>query len=268
MYEKSYFKFSHSSEVTNGIYIFTGIEYANRHPLDNATDDSWHQNRNIEYTKNNPPTPDAPILTDHKALIFTLSARFTINQKYFTYPNRKITFGSNYPIISVNYKKGIPTIFYSSVDFDYLSVKAEKKLDLKKLGEASIALQMGTFLRSVDLSFADYKHFNGNRTIFTRQDIQNRFMLLDYYTYSTNGVYAEAHWEHHLNGFITNRIPLLKKLNWQLVNSFNYLYTNRGNYVEGGLGFEHIFKYFRLDYAIGYHETGAIQHGVRVGLGF
>jgi hypothetical protein len=269
MYEKAYVKVTHGSEIVNGIYLSAGAEYAQRYVLNNTTDYSFNTNKGIHFTPNDPAAPNSPLFADNKALTIHLSARFTIGQKYLSYPGRKITLGTKYPIFSVNYRKGIPTLLNSNVNFDYLSVKAEYDLNLKKLGEANIEVQSGVFLNNTTMYFADYKHFNGNKTIFSKSDHSNSFWLLDYYTYSTNRAYFEAHWEHHLNGWLTNRVPLLRNLKWQLVNSINYLYNDvSGNYVEASIGFEHIFRFFRVDYAGGYMENKGFRQGVRIGLGF
>ncbi|MEJ7659162.1 MAG: DUF5686 family protein [Hymenobacter sp.] len=91
------------------------------------------------------------------------------------------------------------------------------------------------------LTFADYRHFSGNRTLLAANFEQ--FQLLDYYQYSTRASYIEGHFNHHFNGFIFNKIPLLRSLKWQEVVSVNYLHTAQiGQYLELGAGVEHIFK--------------------------
>ena len=140
---------------------------------------------------------------------------------------------------------------------------------MKKFGQADFEVQTGAYLNNTTMYFADYKHFNGNQTILSKSDHSNSFWLLDYYTYSTNKTYLEAHWEHHLNGWLTDKIPLIRKLKWQLVNSVNYLVNDvSGNYVEASIGFEHVFQFFRIDYAGGYLENTGYRQGVRVGMGF
>ena len=69
------------------------------------------------------------------------------------------------------------------------------------------------------ISFIDFKHFNGNQTHFTQSNQLKKFALLPYYALSTNKNYAEIHAEHNFKGYILGKIPLLNKLNFNLVLS-------------------------------------------------
>ena len=101
-----------------------------------------------------------------------------------------------------------------------------------------------------------------------------QFQLLDYYQYSTRARYVEAHYNHHFNGFIFNKVPLLRRLKWQEVFTLNYLYTpTAGNYLELGAGIEHIFGLGRVDFytrlqAGSNQPSLGANTGLRLGLGF
>jgi hypothetical protein len=63
----------------------------------------------------------------------------------------------------------------------------------------------------------DYQHFNGNQTLAASEYL-NSFQLAPYYANSTTAAfYATGHLEHHFNGFLTNKIPVFRRLNWNLV---------------------------------------------------
>ena len=165
-------------------------------------------------------------------------------EKYIDRPYEKFRMGSKYPTFELVYKKGIPGI--SDVNFDYLELGVIKKFNWKLYGESDIHVVGGTFLNTSSMTFVDFQHFHGNQ-IFIRQTKGGRhFQLLDYYTYSTKDQFIEGHFEHHFNGFILNKIPLINKLKWQSVFSLNYLDTPYLNgYTELGVGIEHIFRFFR-----------------------
>lgn len=267
IYEKVFFSFQHGRELINGIYFNLGGEYAIRTKLQNSTDFSIYTNRSIAFTPNNSGLNNAD--ENSKALLFNADIKFTFKQKYITYPNFKIGSGSRYPTLAFSYKKGIHGLFYSDVNYDFLASTMEYKINLKQKGKVNLELQGGGFINNRSLFFVDYKHFNGNQTIFSRSNLKNSFWLLDYYAFSTNNYFIEAHWDHHLNGFITHTIPYLNALNWQFVNTINFLYTPQlKNYLEIGLGMEHIFKYFRVDYTVGISENIPLRHGVKIGMGF
>ena len=78
-----------------------------------------------------------------------------------------------------------------------------------------------------------------------------------------NDEYASWDVTYYLNGWLFNRIPLLKKLKWREVLSCRGLYGNLSDknnpafqqdllghtpYVEAGVGVENIFKVLRVDY--------------------
>ena len=74
--------------------------------------------------------------------------------------------------------------------------------------------------------------------------------------------------EHHFNGLLTNKIPLFRRLNWNLVAGSNAFYVNRdNNYVEIFGGLENIFKLIRVDVVGSLSEwqsgTGNVAHWLR-----
>ncbi len=114
----------------------------------------------------------------------------------------------------------------------------------------------------------DYRHFNGNQTILANQDYLNSFKLLPYYLYSTNKYYAEVHAEHHFNGFIFNKIPLLKKTKIQEVVGGHFLYNDKLNqFYEVNFALENIFRIIRVDYVMAYGPNGSFKNGFLIGIG-
>ena len=82
-------------------------------------------------------------------------------------------------------------------------------------------------------------------------------------------LYGEAHVEWNLNGFLTNKIPLLKNAGWNLVAGNNTLYLNQSNYyTEAFVGIDNLgYKLlrFRLDVVRGWDHTGQVRTGLRFG---
>ena len=135
------------------------------------------------------------------------------------------------------------------MNFDFVQVRVEDEMSFGLVGKSNYAVAGGAFLNDDALTFVDFKHFAGNQTSLSQVGKTMKFELLPFYQFSTTKPFFEAHYEHHFNEFIFNKIPLVKKLNLQAVASANYL-TNEtiGNYVEVGAGIEHIFKFMRVDY--------------------
>lgn len=272
LYEKSYAKVDFRHELTNGLMLTTNVSFAQRNPLFNRTnlsDTYYVYGGTREFTPNAPDNLELPNtnFAAHQALQFELQLRIRFKQEYITYPEEKFILSSKFPTIYLNYSKGLPWL-NSSVDFDLVTAVISDELPMGLAGTSSWAVGAGTFLNTNQMYFMDYYHFLGNQTLLQPQGL-GRFFLLDYYTYSTNKAYLRAHWTHHFNGAILSFIPLIKKLKLQEVLSANYLYTEkRGHYAEFGVGLEHIFKFFRIDYVFSLTEQGNIAEGIRFGIGF
>ena len=91
--------------------------------------------------------------------------------------------------------------------------------------------------------------------------------MLDYYTHSTNKNYVEVCAEQHFNGFIFNKLPLIRKAKWKAVGGFRYFtsaFTN--NYFEVSAGIENIFTLFRIDFVAGYDAGKNVRTGIVIGM--
>ncbi len=127
---------------------------------------------------------------------------------------------------------------------------------------------IGGFLNNKKVFIQDYQHFNGNRTTAASEYV-NSFQLAKYYANSTTAkFYAIGHIEHHFNGLLTNKIPLFKKLNWNLIAGSNTFYVNnKNNYAEVFIGLENIFKILRVDFVAAYANGNKGLTGIRIGFG-
>ncbi|MBW8051448.1 MAG: carboxypeptidase-like regulatory domain-containing protein [Cytophagales bacterium] len=274
IYEKSFAKIKYRTEIANGLLLNTSLEYAERKPLVNTTSYTWVDYDDREYTPNILAGDSAAIqFRQHNNLQLNISIRIRLKQKYYSLPDQKIIIGSKYPTLTINYKKGksggkVPPLGgFRGAWFDYLSLLVRDNFSLKLLGSGYWNVSAGTFLNENKVEFIDYKHFMGNQTIFSTMD-QDHFYLLDYYKFSTTGFFVEGHYEHHFNGFVLNKFPLLRRTKFQAVASLNYLYTGLSkNYVEIGIGIEHILKIGRVDLVSSFQQ-GETKAGVRIGIGF
>jgi hypothetical protein len=127
---------------------------------------------------------------------------------------------------------------------------------------------IGGFLNNKKVFIQDYQHFNGNRVIRASEYV-NSFQLARYYDNSTiSSFYSYGHLEHHFNGLLTNKIPLFKRLNWNLVGGGNAFYVNsKNNYFEVFAGLENILKIFRVDFVAAYSNGKTTTTGIRIGTG-
>ncbi|MBA2611824.1 MAG: carboxypeptidase-like regulatory domain-containing protein [Bacteroidetes bacterium] len=261
--ESSYF-----TELTNGIFFSSLVKYVERDPLKNTSNLLIVDDKTKLFTSNDPRnafTHDS-LFNTNNAFTGEITFSFRFKQKYITLPNQKIITGSKYPRLSVSYKKAIP-VLNTKADYDLASAMIYDELNLGLFGRLGFRLKGGGFLNTKKLFFMDFKYFLGNQTLFNTNDYLSSFRLLPYYTFSADRWFTEAHAEHHFNGFIINKIPLLKKLNIQEVVGGHLLMSNRlKQYYEINFGIENIFNVLRFDYVLGYGINNKVNSGFTIGI--
>ena len=192
-------------------------EYEDRIPLDNTTDFILNKKYLYRFTPNYPVEILSSQFTPHQAVVLHASFSIKPGQKYIEFPHSKIAIGSKYPTFTLDYTKGFKNIFGSDVDFDKWSFTVADNVNLKLAGSIKYKLVLGGFLNTKSVFIQDYRHFYGNISHVAKEYVQT-FQLAPYYGFSnTSSFFAELHFEHHLNGLLTNKIPLFKKLNWNFV---------------------------------------------------
>ena len=268
IYENYYGSINFNKRYESGLRFNVHALYEDRIPLENTTDfvifkrDSANKLPNYPYEKITTQFPR------HQAFIINFDISIRPGQKYIQFPNRKASLGSNYPTFSFHYTKGFKNIFGSDVNFDKWRFSINDDKNFKLAGLLKYKIGIGGFLNTKKVFIQDYQHFNGNRS--TRaSDYVNSFQLAQYYANSTiSSFYSYGHLEHHFNGLLTNKIPLFKRLNWNLVAGSNAFYVNRSsNYVEIFAGLENILKIIRLDLVAAYTNGKRGLTGIRVGFG-
>lgn len=274
IYDKAYGRVGFQRELVNGVFLTTSVEYAQRSPLVNTTNFSWNKKEEESYQSNNPLdlNNDIPAFPQNEAVTFTANLRLRYKQKYTSYPKQKFINGSDLPDLWLQYRKGV-NAFGSDVNYDLLSVRVvENYISLGVVGNFNFNVEAGTFLNDNALQFMDFRHFNGNQTLFGNPDAYNNsFLLLPYYTYSTSSDYVQAHLQHSFDGWILGRIPLLRKLGWTEIFKAAFLYTpEQQAYFELGVGLDNIgfgvFRLLRFDVAWSRNADGKWKNGVVFGL--
>lgn len=270
LYKKTFVSAGYKKELVNGLIGYVNVEYAERSPLKNTSDAIWVDNKQKLYTSNNPQNPlnDNLSFATNNALVAELGFSIRFKQKYDLRPYEKRIEGSKFPVVNILYQKAIKGL-NTTADYDLIKMSAEQNIKLGLLGTFAYKLKGGYFVTNTTMSFMDYKHFNGNQTFLANNDYLNSYKLLPYYQYSTNQWYAEAHAEHHFNGFIFNKLPILKKTRLQEVIGGHALYNNAvNNYYEVNFGIEHILQIIRVDYVMSYTNKSTFNQGFVVGIGF
>jgi hypothetical protein len=273
LYNKEYAGFTFGQNVGNNFYLKGTIEYQQRKPLFNTTDYSFIKSDDV-YSSNNPLFPNdyvTPAFDRHHLTKLSVFARINFGNKYISRPDGKINIkNDNYPTLYFGFENAFAS---NDKKYEYQLFTSQIRYDFNagNKGELGINLKAGTFIHGENISFVDYKHFNGNRThIGTSDRYLNVFNLMPYYSNSTNNAYFEAHLEHNDKGYIMNKIPLLNKLNSTLVLGFHALAVpDVKPYSEVTIGLDNLgfgkLKVFRFDYVHSY-QNGIQENGIVFGL--
>ncbi len=190
-------------EVVNGLYASLTYEFCDQIPINNLVQDGWSDqlfgdlNKPIEfqrYTKSE----------------FNLNLQWRPGQTYYFKKNRKVVTGFKYPEVRFNYRKGVPKMFGSEVNFDYVELKIHDDYQLPRLGTGSWTVQGGAFVNKTNLRLLEYKYFRGSDFFFF-SDPNATFQLLDR-VFLTPNAYYRGNYVHSFNGMFFNKIPLLNRL--------------------------------------------------------
>lgn len=181
-------------------------------------------------------------------------------------------FGRNvFPSIVLNYRHGYKGVLNGTHDYDRIQIKYNQPILLGKFGLLDTTVEGGKTFGQVPVSLMNVIPANQSFSL-----VPNTFSLLNFYDFVTD-TYVSTHLEHHFNGFILNRIPLVRKLNLRSLLTFRAAYgtVSDGNralndgiinsvgteniqynapnkvYYEYGFGFENIgygnLRFLRID---------------------
>ncbi len=191
---------------------------------------------------------------------------------YLTYtPGRDVyglgveqRYGKNsYPSFIINYHRGMKG-FGGDFDYDKLQFRYMQRVIFGKIGKTDVSVEAGKTFGTVPLALLN--PIPANQILLLKP---NTFSLLNYYDFVTD-TYLVGHFEHHFNGFILNRLPLIRKLKWRTIVAFRSAYgtisdrnkdINRSDihyvtpspkmYYEYSLGLENIgygnLRFIRID---------------------
>lgn len=243
-----------SIELFNGFFLETNASFAERRSLK----DYKFIEAIDEVLPNNDPTEFQP----YQALIVDGYIRYTPGQKYMREPNRKVILGSKWPMFYVWYEKGIPQIFGSDVDHDYIRFGMMQTFKIGTIGTSSYHATTGFFLNTKQLQDADQKFHRRSDPIWFSNPLHS-FQGLDS-SLPTQRIYYEFHFVHHDNGAIINKIPFMKKTRIGMVLGAGALYVPEFNWqhFEILVGLERNFKFSKRRLRVGIY--GVLSDGNKI----
>ncbi len=216
--------------------------------------------------------PENPSLTaqNFSTAEVILETRYARDELFIIDDNDRISLGTTRsPIITARLTRGFDNFMGSDFDYTKLRLSIGKRLRFGPLGVGHLTLT-GEYVFD-PLPYPLLSPHIGNQTPFYTSVTYN---LMDFGEFVSDR-YAALNYQHHFEGLLLNRIPLLRKLKWRLLGTANVLYGGMSSmnsklivtppddlegkfvplplkrglpYIELGYGVENIFKFLRIDF--------------------
>jgi Family of unknown function (DUF5686)/CarboxypepD_reg-like domain len=266
LYRKYHITIGHGIELANGLFLNNELEIAYRQSLVGMKfadyskyikDSVALKNYQDNLLKFNVPID----FKAHGALYNNITLSYTPFQKYIREPLEKVILGSNWPTFNVKWRKGIPNILGSKVDYDYMEFRISQRLQLGTVGISEYSFVTGNFLNKNRVEQADKKFMRGNDPYLFFSPKYN-FQNLDS-TFEVTKNFYEFHYVHEFNGAILNKIPIIKKLGLREVAGGGFLYAAERNlkYIEGFFGLESMpFRILTERFKVGLFVVGSLSN--------
>ncbi len=203
--------------------------------------------------------------TDYKNSFETseisLFTRFAYREKFVAGKIDRVSLGSDYPVLQVNYTYGLKGVMNSDFEYQKLTVKIDDRLRLAPFGYTYWVLSAGKIWGTLPYPLLELHP--GNETYFYDYAA---FNLMNYFEFVSD-YYLSGYATHHFDGFFLDKIPLMRKLKWREVAQAKIVYggisksnlsilkdptafstLSKKPYVELGAGVENVFKLIRVDF--------------------
>lgn len=198
--------------------------------------------------------------------------RFAPNEKFYQGNTYRSPILTKYPILQLNYAKGINGLLNSGYNYHTISFKGEKVFYLSPLGYSDLIVEGGRTFGKVPYPLLTVHR--ANQTYAYQMEAYNLMNFLEF----VSDKYASVNYYHNFGGFFFGRVPLFKRLKWREIVTFKSLWggldeqskPNSENgllrfpvdengkpltytlekkpYIEASVGIGNIFRFIRVDY--------------------
>lgn len=200
-----------------------------------------------------------------------IGLRYAPNEQFYQGKNYRIPIINKYPSFQIRYTLGVKGLLDGQYNFHRLVAYAQKRIYIPPIGYTDVALEGGKTFNP--LPFALLTIHRANQTYAYQPEAYNLMNFLEF----VSDQYAAVFIDHHFNGFIFNKLPIIRKLKLREVITFKGLMGKLSNqnkataengllvmptdengkpstfslekkpYMEVSFGIENIFKVLRLD---------------------
>lgn len=209
---------------------------------------------------------ELPLVEEYTTTEAEFSLRFARDENFVQKNNRRVSVGmGKWPVLTTTYTHGVKDLIGGDYNYQKLSAVVDQRVKAGIFGKTIYQLS-GSYIFS-QLPYPLLNVHLGNNSFFY---YRNAFNTMNRYEFISDHFVA-LRFNHFFEGFILNRVPLIRKLGWRLLASANILYggTRKENrsysfdngvpvqefgslregepFVEVGYGIENIFKFIRID---------------------
>ncbi|CAN5363189.1 DUF5686 and carboxypeptidase-like regulatory domain-containing protein [soil metagenome] len=202
----------------------------------------------------------------------TAELRWAPHEQFYQGINFRTPIRNKFPIFTLRIQDGIKGFLNGQYNYQQLTLAIAKRCYLSQLGYLDVSLEGGHIFGQVPFPLLDIHRANQSYAYQL-----NAYNLMNFMEFVSDN-YAAVNTDLYLNGFIFNKIPLLKKLKLREVGSFKILYggirdennpaknqdvynfpkagplgvpttysLSRAPYMEASVGIANIFKFLRVD---------------------
>ncbi len=188
------------------------------------------------------------------------TTRFAWNEKFINGEFQRVSLGTTYPVLQLNFSANLKGVFGSQYNFQRASISVSDRYRQNPIGYIDYMFEIGKTWGKVPYPLLNLHP--GNETY--AYDSYS-FNLMNYFEFGSDK-YIIATATHHFDGFFLNKFPLIKKLKWRELVSTKVVWGDISDmnkttlimpktlsslrskpYVELGAGIENIFKILRID---------------------
>lgn len=259
LYEQDYGRAYWSHRVNYRLTYRVNFTWAERRTLENTTEYSFYRQPERVYTSNRPENVEAgeDAFSNHQIAKIHASVEWRPGLTYDIRNGRKSPNYERSPLVTFTYQKALPNLIPSApaADFDQIETSIQHTVKFGVSGKLDFNVTGGTFLNANQVFFQDFKHFGGNRTLFSNMGAASNFRVMDYYRYSTSGTYVSAIAHYQFRKFLFTQLPMLRFSGVRENVFVNYLKTeNSPHYTEIGYSLDNLFRFFRVEFAAGFEN--------------
>jgi hypothetical protein len=271
LYEQDFARAYLAHRVNYGFTYRVNFLFAERRELFNNSDYSFYNKPEREYTSNRPENVEAgeDAFQSHQIAKLSTSIEWRPGLTYSIKDGRKTPNLERSPLITFTYQKAFPGLVASDngAKFDLLEIGLKHDVKFGVSGKLDFNVTAGTFLNNDQVYFRDFKHFGGNRTIFSNFGPASNYRFMDYYKYSTSSNFISGIAHYQFRKFLLTQLPMLRFSGVRENIFLNYLKTeNSPHYTEIGYSLDNLFRIFRLELGVAFENGNYLRSGPLFGI--